>query len=121
MLSRRATSIVQVVEGTTTLDATDYELKDDGQLLRRLSFGATHPRSRWWHRVDVTYVPVDDLANRKRVQIALVALDLNHDPGASQETIGSWSESHSQGAGWNYETERRAILDSLSPAGAGIW
>ena len=91
LLSRPAESIVQVIEGTTTLDPTDYELRSNGRFLQRLHDSTSvNPAWRWHHLVDVTYV-FDDLATRKRVQIALVKLDLNHQPGASQETIGTWS------------------------------
>ena len=120
-LSRRASSIVQIIENDVTLDATDYELRSDGMIVKRLhATTSTHPSYRWWGLVDVTYT-FDDLANRQRVQIALVKLDLDHSPGSSQETIGSWTEMHSQGASWNYQTERQAILASLVPAPAAIW
>lgn len=122
LLSRPTSQIIQIIEGHTTLDPSDYELKANGQLLRRLHASTSvHPSHRWHWMVDVTYV-FDDLANRERVQMALVQLDLNHAPGSTQETIGSWSEQNgSQSGAWNYQTERQAILATLVPSAAAIF
>jgi hypothetical protein len=88
----------------------DYRLAPSGSLLIRLSDG-TNPRSCWYGRVEVRYTPFVDGAERDRVAIALVKLDVNHNPGSVQETIGSWSEQQSQGSE-SYATERAAILAS---------
>jgi hypothetical protein len=109
-LSRRAMAIDAVVEGTTTLGDDDYRLSPSGSLLIRLGDG-TNPRNCWYGRVEVRYIPLVDGAERDRVAIALVKLDLNHNPGSVQETIGSWSEQQSQGSE-SYATERSAILAS---------
>lgn len=114
-LSKPATAVVTVTEGTTDLAADDYELRASGQLLRRLSTG-TNPRSRWCGRVDVTYTPVSDVNDRDRVAIALVKLDIDHQPGVQSETLGDHSITFaSGGAGNSYAEQRAAILASLSP------
>lgn len=119
MLSRPAESVTTVIEGTTTLAVDDYQLRSSGMILRRLSTG-TNRATCWRGRIDVTYVPLDDAAERERVQIALVQLDLNYDPGSTGETIGAWSEQQSQ-TGETYDAERESILGSLAPAASGIW
>jgi hypothetical protein len=123
-LGRPAQSIISVVEYGfvsasvgTTLSADDYELSSSGQTLRRLRTG-TNPRFRWF-RSAVTYEPVSDESNRRRVQLELVQLDLSYSPGISQETIGSYSVSHGSNAQWNYQKERAAILATLT-SGIGV-
>lgn len=118
-LSRRALSISSVVEGTTTLDPDDYELRPSGYVLRRLATG-THPASCWRARVDVRYPTVLDGAERDRIAIALVQLDLNYQPGIKAETIGSWQQTNSGGGdgGQSYEAERESILASYGSEGA---
>ena len=118
-LSRRAESIDEIIEGTTTLAADDYQLRSSGYILRRLDTG-TNPASYWRNRVYVTYLPQSDLAERDRVQLELVKLDLAYQPGITQETIGSWSETLAQGDR-TYQVERAAILASLSQQSVGIW
>lgn len=119
-LSRRAQSITTVVEGTETLAADDYELRSSGYVLRRLNDG-TNPSLYWRNRVYVTYVPLSDTAERERVQIALVKLDLAYAPGVVQETIGAWSEQKANNSVWNYQQERAAILASLTAEPVGVW
>jgi hypothetical protein len=118
-LSRRAESIDEIIEGTTTLAADDYELRSSGYIVRRLDTG-TNPASYWRNRVYVTYLPLSDLAERDRVQLELVKLDLAYQPGITQETIGSWSETLAQGDR-TYQVERAAILASLNQQSVGIW
>ena len=121
MLSRRAASIVAVSENVTwtavALAADDYELRPSGQMLVRLHDG-TNPRWQWCGRVDVTYRPPDDTANRVRVAIELVKLEFAFNPGLASQTIGTWSEAYTSG-GKSYAEQRREILASLSP-GIGI-
>jgi hypothetical protein len=107
MLSRKALAIVSVTENERLLGATDYELR--GRVLLRLHTGAIPGRS-WHGRVDVVYTPLISQDQRDRVAIALVKQDLNHDPGATTERIGDWSETASQ----SYIQERADILASLS-------
>ena len=121
MLSRRAESITTVIEdarrSAVTLDDDDYELSTSGQTLYRLSDG-TNPRWYWSGRVDVTYRPFDDTANRVRVAVELVKLDLAHQPGLASQTIGTWSETYATGSQATYAEQRAAILASLS---GGAW
>jgi hypothetical protein len=116
MLGREAESITSVVEDARntalTLAADDYELSDSGQLLYRLRTG-TNPRWGWHGRVDVTYVRSDDMAERIRVAVALVQLDLGHAPGLASQTIGTWSETYRNDQ--DYAVQRDALLASLTP------
>ena len=109
MLSRPALSITLVVEdarlSALSLSADDYELS--GQTLYRLSDG-TNPGYCWRGRVDVTYVPFDDTAERQRVQRELVQLDLTFQPGLASQRIGEWTESYS--ADKPYAEQRAAIV-----------
>jgi len=108
-------SAVETVDATdTTLAADDYRLRDDGVSLLRLDTGTN--RRTVWGLTTVTYTPLDDSEERKRVQRALVILDLNTAPGISAEQIGAWMEQHQQSSVWNYQTEREAILASLDRA-----
>lgn len=116
-LRRKAASIESITEtdGTTdtVLAADDYRIRDDGVSVLRLGTG-TNPRSFWGGPVRVAYSFADVDAEYARVQLALVQLDLNHNPGLTSETIGSWSQSSNSGV--DYQAERELILDSLNAA-----
>ncbi|HEU4571462.1 MAG TPA: hypothetical protein VFR93_02160 [Candidatus Limnocylindrales bacterium] len=121
LLSRRALSIDEVIEGhftPTTLAANDYELLPDGQTLRRLATG-THVAYRWAHRVNVLYTPLSDVASRELAQINLVRLELTFNPALKAYTTGNDSETYVEGK--SYAELREDILDSLVPAFAGIF
>lgn len=118
LLPRAAVDVTAIVENGVTLAADDYELSGTGTILRRLDSG-THPAHRWWGEVRVTFLPVDDLAARQRVQLALVRQDLTHNPGLSSQSIGTWSEAYATGTN-DYATERAAILASLDSVAVGI-
>jgi hypothetical protein len=115
-LRRRADTIVSLVEtnGTTdtTLAADDWRIRGDGVSILRLGLG-TNRQDRWGAPVVATYVPLDDEADRKRVQLELVKLDQDYAPGVTAETIGAWTEQRSQSSVWNYQAERAAIIESL--------
>jgi len=115
MLSRRALAVEQVIENDITLASDDYQLRSSGQMLLRLNTG-THPARYWRHRVDVTYQPYLDDAERDRVAVELVKLDINYSPGLTAQEIGDWSEQYARNDLFNYETERAAILNSLNAA-----
>lgn len=115
-LRRRASSIDTVVEtisGTdTTLAEDDFRIRGDGVSVRRLPAG-TNDRLYWGDTISVTYTPADDEADRKRVQMELMKLDLSYEPGMTAEQIGSWLEQRANNSTWNAMLEREAILDSL--------
>jgi hypothetical protein len=126
-LGVEADTIVSVIEnenGTpVTLDATDYDLPNRGQVLRRLGTG-THPahwryarpigrQPHWLGSVAVTYVRRADADARIRVAVALVQLDLNHHPGMASEQIGTWTEQYANRAIKPYDEDREDILRSL--------
>ncbi len=115
-LRRRAASIVSLVETNgmtdTTLAIDDWRIRGDGVSILRLPLG-TNKQDRWGAPVTVTYVPLDDEADRKRVQMELVKLDQDYAPGVTSETIGAWSEQRVQSSVWNYQAERAAIIESL--------
>lgn len=122
-LRRRASAITGIVETDidvdTTLAADDWRLRDDGVSVRRL-WNGTNAREWWGYPVVVTYTPADDLADRKRIQLKLVELDLNNTPGVTSERIGEWEEQHSESSVWNYPVQREAILASLAGQPAGL-
>lgn len=117
-LSRRAQTITTVIEGTVTLAADDYEVRSSGHVLRRLIDG-TNPSLYWRNRVYVTYVPLSDAALREVAQIELVKLDVAFNPALASQTIGSWSESYTQGK--SYPEQRAEILASLNGDLVGVW
>jgi hypothetical protein len=118
MLSREAESIVSIVEderwSALTLAADDYMLSDSGQLLYRLHTG-TNPGWVWGGRVAVTYVRDAQAADRIRIAVALVQLDLDHRPGLAALSTEGYSETFSPGG--TYQVERDAILASLTSGG----
>lgn len=116
-----ATSIESITEtdgGTdTVLEADDYRIRGDGVSVLRLASG-TNPRTWWGAPVRVEYSAAHADAELGRVQIALVKLDLNHNPGVASESIGSWSEQATSNSAFNYQLERESILASLNIATA---
>jgi len=110
MLSRPAVAVTGVVEDDLALADDDYVLSASGLVVRRLDTG-TNASSSWTGRVDVTYLPRDDFAERQRVVRELVTLDLTYQPGLAAQTIGTWSETYQGGA--TYAEQRAAILASL--------
>lgn len=122
MLSRPALTITTIVEdarwAAITLDDDDYEISSSGQTLLRLHDG-TNPGYHWCGRVDVTYQPQDDTAERQRVQRELVMLDISHQPGLASQSIGTWSETYSSSSTKSYAEQRADILASLG-SGVGI-
>lgn len=107
------TSISETVYSTaTTLATDDYLIHPGGYLIERLS-GGTNSRSRWYGRVAVTYVPVDDESIRKSVQLDLVNIMTTYTPGLSSETVGSWTTQIGGDSQWNNAVEREAILGRL--------
>lgn len=116
-----AESIESVTEGRlieTVLAADDYELVAPGRIVRRLSTG-TNSAYHWHERVDITYVPLSDVALREMAQIELVKLDIAFNPTLVTQTIGSWSESYQQGK--SYPEQRADVLASLYPSVVGVW
>jgi hypothetical protein len=111
MLSRPASAIVSLTERGRELSDDDYELRPSGQMLVRRRTGP-HPDPRWRGRIDVTYTPSAADADRDRVAIALVKLDLAHNPGLTGQALGAWSEQYGQGDE-SYAAARERILGSL--------
>lgn len=110
-LSRPASSITTVVETIaetdTTLSSDDYQLEVGGHQLRRLASG-TNGRTYWGDRVKVTYVPEDDTARRKRVQLDLVKLALQYE-GSKSTKIGNLAMDIG-----DYQKQRDSILSALA-------
>lgn len=121
-LGRPAASITSVTETNpwdgvfVTLASGDYLIHPGGYILERLPYGP-NTRLAWWGRVTTTYVPLDDEALRKSVQLDLSRLMLNYQPGVTSETVGSWTTQLGSNANWNNDTERDAILSRLDPEG----
>lgn len=117
VLGRQAASVTSIVEqadgpSPVTLSSDDYEIDPSGFLIYRLRTG-TNPRWRWWGRVVVTYAPVGDDAIRAGVEVDLVRLMISYKPGATSETVGSWTTQLSSNAKWNNDAERQMILSRL--------
>lgn len=116
MLSRPPASIDTVVEQDIELDPEDYSLSTT-HLLRRLATGP-HPARRWRGRPEVTYTVLNDEAERDRIALALIALELTHQPGLVSQRIGEYSETYGQGAA-SYSQERADIFASYHASGPG--
>ena len=101
------------LEGTA-LAVNDYTLDQSGLWLQRRGDG-DNPASTWGQAVKVNYLSFDDTAERRRVQLKLVQLDIATQPGLAAQTIGPWMEQYSGSSVWNYEAEREAILASMGP------
>lgn len=114
-LDRPAASITSISETrwstSTTLAADDYLLRPSGTVIERLP-GGTNSRHEWAGRVTVIYTAVDDDAIREVVQIDLVTLALNYEPGKGMEVIGSWTEQFASAAEGNRD-QFDAILSRL--------
>lgn len=118
-LSRTAGSITEVIErygdvlGLTdvTLDPTDYTLMPGGHYLRR-EWTGIHRSDRWADNVIVRYAAQDDVAARIRVELELVQLELNHQPGLVMDAAGPVQERYPIGTG-DYREIREAILATL--------
>lgn len=113
-----AVSITAIVEtddngDDVELDEADYFLRDDRVSLLRLG-GGPNPRLGWGNALVVYEAPDIDAA-LDLAQIALCELELNHNPGITGETIGSWSEQANSGL--PYSEERDQILASLPYTG----
>jgi hypothetical protein len=117
ILSRRASAVTSVREGDDVLATDDYALRPGGKYLQRRRDGRPVAWRRW---VDVTYTPLPEDAERDRVAIKLVELDLAYQPGMAGSTIGPWNEQYMQGDK-AYQQERQAILDSLRSPAVGVW
>jgi hypothetical protein len=116
LLSRPAASITSVLENNTELDASDYKLGTT-RLLLRLSTGG-HPSLRWRGRPEITYEVLNDVAERDRIAMALIKLEMNFNPGLASQRIGQWAESYSQGV--DVAAEREAIFASYHGSGGFI-
>jgi hypothetical protein len=117
LLSRPADEITTVVELEEELDPADYALQTT-HLLVRLSTGP-NPSSRWRGRPAVTYTVLNDEAERDRLALALIKLELDHHPGLVSRRLGEYSEAYGQGAG-NYSQERDDIFASYHGTGGFI-
>lgn len=109
------TSISELVGGetTTVLAADDYRIRTGDLLLERLPNG-TNPSLIWRGLVTVIYTPVNDDTIRKAVQLELLKLDLNANPGVVEERIGEWSQKFATSfEGSTPGAERDAILARL--------
>lgn len=109
ILRRPASSVLSVTEvyGPTTrlLVSSDWALRSSGQSLLRLPVGYFWPAD----LVDVVYAPIDDTPERKRIQLAMIKLDLAYS-GLTSQTDGSHSESQSA----TYSDERRRLVESYA-------
>lgn len=120
VLSLPATSISSIVDRSIELEADDYEVISP-TMLRRLTTG-TNP-TRLWYRPLVTYVAAAADAERDRMAIDLVKLELNFQPGLTSRRIGEYSETFgvaSAAGGTDYASAREAILSSYGQGGGAF-
>jgi hypothetical protein len=114
VLARAAVSITSITETIaftdTALAADDYRLWPGGRLERRID--GTHGRMFWGDRVAVTYVPVDQTAQRTLVLVQLCKLAIQYS-GLKSESVGG---DHSETTA-DYPAERERLLRSLAPHG----
>lgn len=98
------------LQSPTTLATNDYEQR--GRFgLWRLRFG-TNSASYWRGPVRVTYVPVDDTATRKVVQVELCKLEIAFNPALASETVGAWTQTFVSSQK-SYPEQRADILARL--------
>jgi hypothetical protein len=114
----RAQSVSSVLEADVALDPADYEIRNVGRTIARLASDGT--TTAWSVPVDVTYLPFDDDAERDRICVKLVELDLDYAPGLSGSTVGPWSEQHPADAK-AYQMLRESILRTLRVPVVGIF
>jgi len=115
-LERPAESIASVTEfwgdpfneTETILAPADYRLHYGGRALERVG-NATNPRWLWGHRVVISYVPLDDSAQRKRICIDLVKLALRYN--ATKEVVAGDTREYAYD---DYTVERANLLDELA-------
>lgn len=105
-----------------TLDPGDYLVRNGGRTLDRLITGSLRHRY-WAHRVDVTYVPVDDTVKRDEVATKLVAIAISYDAAAERKVgdtmtrnigIGAANTAH---APLIFTEEAEYVLETLRPRG----
>jgi hypothetical protein len=127
LLEQGAGSVVQVRErgedaSWTVLDALDYMTLDGGQTLVRLGTGPNSARS-WAVLVEVTYVPLANLAERMVGLLEMVGTDagagITTSGAVVSRTMGSWSETYGSGGATSREAVKAGILERLRPR-AGI-
>lgn len=114
----RVQSVSSVEEDGETLDAADYEIRNVGRTIARLDADAA--ATAWTAPVYVTYLPFDDDAERDRICVKLVELDLDYAPGMTGSTVGAWMEQHPADAK-AYRQTRESILRSYRVPAMGIF
>ena len=119
-LSQPASEILSVTERGVALEATDYELRFGGRVVRRLGTGTYPYAYGWYGGIDISYVPMSLDASKRIAQLELIKLELNTNPGAVSETIGAWSETTSSTSEGQYLGSREAILRAMRPSFVGI-
>lgn len=121
--ARRISSIESITETSyvtptdvTTLATDDYILWPGGYVVERQP-GGTNSRYRWFGRVAVSYIAVDDIDIRKVVQADLTTLLMTYAPGVTSEQVGAWSRTLASNSVWNQLAERSAVLARLTEPG----
>lgn len=95
-------------ESSTDLNADDFKILNNGRTLKRLTTG-TNPRQVWGHRIELTYVPLDETERRIGVLVDLVKLSLSNN-GKKNEWSGDYRTEQKE----NYQRERERILSRLT-------
>lgn len=110
--TRRISSITSITESSgntdTVIAVSDYRLMNGGRMLQRRT-GGVNSASRWYPRVTLVYVPVDDAYRRKRVVIDLVHLAIKYNALSSEHAGDHIAQSV------KYQEERESVLRALAP------
>ena len=111
-LTRPVASITSVTEQNgltaTVLAANDWRGWYGNRTIERLASG-TNGADGWGERITVVYVPSDERAERKRVELQLVTLAIHYE-AAQSVSVGDYSET-----GLSHDEERNALLAQLAP------
>ena len=108
LLRRAVTSVTTVTEDSAVLTSSAYRMWSSRGSLERLPVYST-----WGEVVVVSYVPVDDSAQRRPVIIELVRLALEHTAMRSESVAGEYSYTAPV-----WMVERGNLLRSLGFIGA---
>lgn len=100
---------------SVTLAADDYRVTLGGRAVERLSSG-TNPRATWADYVELTYVPVNDQAQRDEAIVKLVIVTLTYQGLVKGSGVGDVSSSGVLRPD-AYAAEVQSILDGLAPLG----
>jgi hypothetical protein len=108
-LKRKPASIESVTEIDTGSDGSDTDLvvEDDYWLDGKI----VYRRGGWWgRRVQIEYIPMNDVQERRLLLVQLCQLTINVEPGMSFAGAATWQETYK-----NFETEKQSLIWAYCP------